>query len=375
MMIYLDYPASTPVEPEVQQFQNKVENQFFANTESRHELASQANRFYQRLEKEIEKMISPQFTYTFTSGATEANNMGIKGLIKRRKQQGKTILVLPIEHASVNETVKQLKEEGMNIQYLSVDHRGIVKLDELRAQLNSDVNMIIAMSINNEIGVVQPYKEIRELINELSPKTLFFSDCVQALAKFDVDYDVFDAFSASSHKLYGPKGIGLLAIKKNLAYVSDRVGGKHQESRRAGTIPTPLIAGMTKAIDLIVKKQKEDFLYVSNLYCQLEKELSERGFVTRVYDEYQSPFIFSCYHLGLKAIPLQKILSDKEIYIGTQSSCSEGANKQSAILTAIGLSSDAAGSVIRIGLSPKTTQEEITILINEIDIALEKYSV
>lgn len=374
-MIYLDYPASTPVELEVQQFQNKVENQFFANTESRHELAFQASRFYKRLEKEVEKMISPNFTYTFTSGATEANNMGIKGILKRRKQIGKTILVSPIEHASVNETVKQLKEEGMNVQYLPVDSRGVIKLDVLQEQLNTDVNMVIAMCVNNEIGTLQPYKEIRELIDEKAPQALFFSDCVQAVAKFDIDYDVFDAFSASSHKLYGPKGIGFLAIKKDIPYVSDRIGGKHQESRRAGTIPTPLIAGMTKAIELITKKQEADFAYVVNLYNKLDDALSKRGFVTRKCDEYQSPFIFSCYHLGLKAIPLQKILSDREIYIGTQSSCSEGANKQSAILTAIGLSQDAAGSVIRIGLSPKTAEEEIETLIKEIDIALEKYSV
>lgn len=374
-MYYFDYPASTPIDPTVQKFQNEVENMFFANTESRHAFASKSSRFYHRLELEISQMLSNEFNFTFTSGATEANNMGIQGLLKKRKQKGNTVLVLPIEHASVLETMKKLKEEGMNIQYVPVNNRGIIELETFKSMLNSDVNMVIAMTVNNEIGAIQPYKEIRQLIDMYAPKALFFSDCVQALGKIRLDFTVFDAFSASGHKLYGPKGIGLLAVKKNLVYTSDRIGGKHQEGRRAGTIPTQLIAGLTKAIELSVKACETNFEYVSKLYTKLDQALSERGFVTRLLDESQSPFIFSCYHLGIKALPLQQYLSDNDIYIGTQSSCSEGANKQSAILTAISLSQEAASSVIRIGLSPKTTEEEIAVIISKIDEALKKYSV
>lgn len=374
-MYYFDYPASTPVLFEVQKFQNEVENMFFANTESRHALAAKSNRFYKRLEEEIVRMLSDQFNYTFTSGATEANNMGIQGLLKKRKQKGNTVLVLPIEHASVLETMKKLKQEGMNIQYVPVDTRGVVQLDVLGEMLNTDVNMVVAMTVNNEIGVIQPYEQIRELIDTKAPEALFFSDCVQALGKFDIDFNIFDAFSASSHKLYGPKGIGLLAIKKSLVHESDRIGGKHQEGRRAGTIPTQLIGGLMKAIELSVKSCSENHEYVSELYTQLETEMKQLGFVTRPLDCVQSPYIFSCYHLGIKALPLQQYLSDNDIYIGTQSSCSEGANKQSAILTAIALSQEAASSVIRIGLSPKTRQEDLHVLVSKISEAIQKYSV
>lgn len=375
MFYYFDYPASTPVDSAVQQFQNEVENAFFANTESRHALATKSNRFYRRLESEVGKLISDAFNYTFTSGATEANNMGIQGLLKKRKQKGNTILVLPIEHASVLETMKKLKEQGFNVQYVPVDSRGAVQLDVFESMLTSDVNMVVAMTVNNEIGVIQPYVQMRQLIDKHAPEALFFSDCVQAVGKFKIDFTVFDAFSASSHKLYGPKGIGLLAIKKGLVHESDRIGGKHQDGRRAGTIPTQLIAGLTKALELSIGSIDHNHAYVTGLYKRLETELGEVGFVTRPLDELQSPFIFSCYHTGIKALPLQQYLSDNDIYIGTQSSCSEGANKQSAILTAIALSAAAASSVIRLGLSPKTTDDELTVLISKIKEALTKYSV
>lgn len=374
-MSYFDYPASTPVEAEVQKFQNEVENTFFANTESNHALAMKAKRFYQRLEKELENLISPNFTYTFTSGATEANNMGIRGLLKKRKHKGNTILVLPIEHASVVMVIKQLIAEGFHIQYIPVNQRGIVELDEFKTMLNDDVNMVIAMYANNEIGVIQPYQEMRQFIDRYAKTALFFSDCVQGLGKFDINFDLFDAFTASAHKLYGPKGIGFLAVKKDLTYESDRLGGKHQEGRRAGTIPTPLIAGMVKAIQLTVLQRDEQKTYVVDLYESLQKQLVQRDFIVRKLDESQSPYIFSCYHTGIKALPLQQYLSDNGIYIGTQSSCSEGANKQSAILVAIGLSKTEASSVIRIGLSPKTTKVELEKLISKIDEALLKYGV
>lgn len=374
-MYYFDYPASTPVLFEVQKFQNEVENIFFANTESRHALAAKSSRFYHRLEAEITQMLSDEFHYTFTSGATEANNMGIQGLLKKRKQKGNTVLVLPIEHASVLETMKKLKQEGMNIQYVPVDTRGIIQLEALKEMLNDDVNMVVAMMVNNEIGVIQPYKEIRKLIDTHAKEALFFSDCVQAVGKFKLDFTVFDAFTASSHKLYGPKGIGLLATKKALVHESDRIGGKHQAGRRAGTIPTQLIGGLMKAIELSTKSCDQNEAYVSALYTQLATEMTKMGFVTRPLDEAQSPYIFSCYHVGIKALPLQQYLSDNDIYIGTQSSCSEGANKQSAILTAIALSPEAASSVIRIGLSPKTTQADLQVLVSKIDEAIHKYSV
>lgn len=374
-MFYFDYPASTPVDLEVQKFQNEVENTFFANTESRHALAFKSSRFYHRLEEEIKGLLSPEFNYTFTSGATEANNMGIRGLLQKRKQKGNTVLVLPIEHASVLETVKQLKEQGMDVQYVPVDKRGVIQLDVFNEMLNSDVNMVIAMTVNNEIGVIQPYKEIRQSIDMYAPDALYFSDCVQAVGKFEIDYTVFDAFTASAHKLYGPKGIGLLATKKELSYTSDRIGGKHQEGRRAGTIPTPLIAGLVKAVEVSQTKKDAASAHVTRLYSVLVDELGARGFVTRPLDDAQSPYIFSCYHLGIRALPLQQYLSDNDIYIGTQSSCSEGANKQSAILSAIALSNEAASSVIRIGLSPRTTDEEIQTLIAAIDEALKKFGV
>ena len=334
-----------------------------------------AKRFYQRLESELENLLSSNFTYTFTSGATEANNMGIQGLLQRRKHKGNTILVLPIEHASVLMIMKKLASQGFNVQYVPVNNRGIVDLEQLKLLLNDDVNMVVAMYTNNELGVLQPYKQIRQYIDMFAKEALFFSDCVQGIGKFDIDFDVFDAFTASGHKVYGPKGIGFLATKKQLVFEPDRLGGKHQKGRRAGTIPTPLIAGMVKAIQLIVANRNEQNSAVWNMYQQLEIEFKNRGFITRELDEMQSPYIFSCYHTAIKALPLQQYLSDNEIYIGTQSSCSEGANKQSAILIAIGLSQKEASSVIRIGLSPRTREQELEKLITKIDEALLKYGV
>lgn len=372
-MLYFDYPATTPIDEEVLKSQVEVSKSFFANTESNHALGQRSKRLLLHLQEELERMIGGNFEYIFTSGATEANIIGLNSLAKKNKSKGTRILYLSIEHASINATIEKLQGEGYSVEKIAVDKKGVIDFEKFVKQLSSDVILCSIMAVNNEIGSIQDLTKVKNLMEIHAPHGTLFSDCVQGIGKVKIDFNSIDAFSMTAHKIFGPKGVGILAIPKGMKIQSDRVGGQHQNGHRAGTIPLPLCVACVKSIQKMFEEFEVINLQMIEKFNYTITKLNEIGMHSQTFTSNQSPYIISTYSEKIRAIPLQQYLSDLEIYVGTQSACSEGANKQSHVLKAIGLPTENAQNVIRIGIAPQTTFEEIDILIDAIQKGINQF--
>ncbi len=378
--IYLDHAATTPVAPEVLEAMIPYFNELYGNASSLHSFGREAKVAIEDARSKVARLINaePSEIY-FTSGGTESDNLALKGIALRNKTRGNHIITSNFEHPAVLETCKALAKQGFEVTYLPVTRDGLVETETLRAAIRKDTILISIMHANNEIGTIQPLKEIGKIANE---KNIYFhSDGVQTVGKIPVDVKALgiDALSISGHKLYGPKGIGALFVRKCAKIESIQQGGGHEGGLRSGTENVPGIVGLGKAADLA----NETMSIESKRLTALRDRLKD--FVLgRIDDSWLNGHpnlrLPSNLNFGFRYIEGESLilyLDSKGIAASTGSACSSKKLTASHVLIAIGLAPEECHGSLRITLGRNNTRDDIDFVgqaIEESVIRLRKMS-
>lgn len=357
-MIYFDNAATTKVYQEIIDSFNSALVNYIGNSSSVHKEGIKALE----LEKKATRQIASFFNcdeneVIFTSGATESNNLAIKGVSLRYKNRGKHIITTKIEHLSVLNTFKQLEDDGFEVTYLDVDSNGLVSLDDLKNSIRDDTILVSIMTVNNETGSIQDIEGIAKLLKNY-PKIHFHSDATQAIGKIKVNYDDVDLITLSGHKIHSFKFSGLLIKRKSTDLVPLIVGGGHQNNLRSGTTNVPLEVCLSKAIRLSFVNQEKNYQKVCKLRDYFFEKLSSiDGVKFNSYKE-GSPYIIS-FSTDKKASVVAEALSNREIYVSTKSACSSKKESFSYVLEAMGKDKWVISNSIRVSFDENNTLEEI----------------
>ena len=372
-LIYMDNAATTPVYPEVYEAMKPYFDEVYGNPSAVYTFAGKAGRAVDDARQTIASVINakPEEVY-FTSGGSESDNWAIIGAAEGNCHKGKHIITTKIEHHAVQNTCKYLEKHGFEVTYLDVDRYGRVSPKDVALAIRPDTILISVMTANNEIGSIQPIEEIGNIAGKHG--VLFHTDAVQAMGhiKIDVEKMNIDMLSASAHKLNGPKGVGLMYVRKGIAIPSFIHGGAQERGRRAGTLNVPGIVGFATAARMAEESMTERSQYVTGL---------RDYFIDRVINEIDGsrlngdrinrlPNNVNLSFLGINGETLLIILDQNGICASSGSACSSGSLDPSHVLTAIGLSSQEAGSSLRFTLSEKNTRDEIDYTIDIIKKAL-----
>ncbi len=375
-ILYLDYNSTTPVAPLVLKDMLPYFTEHFGNAASRtHAYGWIAEEAVKKARKQTADIFNcEENEILFTSGATEAINLAIKGVYEAYSTKGKHIIVLTTEHKAVLDTCKHLESLGAEITYLPVMNDGLVDIELIRSAIRPDTLLVCAMYANNETGVIQPIDKIAEIIHE--KKSLLFCDATQAFGKINVDVQECgaDLMCLSAHKFYGPKGVGALFVRRKnprVTLIGQIDGGGHERNLRSGTLNVPGIVGMGAAAELAKKNLWENASHMSSLRSKLEQVLTENDCAT-VNGNIKSrlPNTTNLCFRGIKADEL--ITKLPGIALSTGSACSSALQEPSHVLLAMGLSEKDAYSSVRISLGTKTKAEEIQICGTQIMAAVEK---
>jgi len=372
--IYMDNHATTPVDPRVLEAMLPYFTQTFGNAASRtHVFGQEAAAAVERARKQIACLInaSPQ-EIVFTSGATESDNLAIKGLARMHRQEGKPgshIVTLPTEHKAVLDSCSRLEKEGFEVSYVPVGADGLVDFGELESAINERTILISVMAANNEIGVLQPIREIGELCHERG--VLFHSDAVQAIGKIPVDAQAMnvDLISITAHKIYGPKGVGALYVRDGkpevrLAPLID--GGGHELGMRSGTLNVPGIVGLGKACELCMEEMAEESRRLITLRDRLKDGIQSRLEGVRVNGSMERRLPQNL-NLSFDGVEGEALLTGLDgVAVSSGAACRSLASESSYVLRALGMSEDRAQSSIRFGLGRFNNQEEVDYVIDRV---------
>lgn len=372
---YFDHAATTQIKREVLEEMLPFLDEEYGNPSSIHLKGVEAKEAVEVARKKIaENIHANQNEIYFTSGGTEADNMAIKGYARANKKRGNHIITTKIEHKAILETCKMMEEEGFEVTYLNVDSYGRINLQELKDSIKNTTILISVMFANNEIGTIQPIKEIGEIAKE--HKIAFHTDAVQAIGteKINVDELNIDMLSMSAHKFYGPKGIGALYIKKELDFQSIIHGGSQEQKKRAGTENVANIVGMSKALELAVKNREAYNYKMEELNKIFLKEIKEKikGIKLNGHPTKRLKGNINLSIPNIDAESLLLLLSERGICISTASACNSNSRKISHVLKAIGLTEEEAKGTIRITFGEENTQRDIEILIKNLKELIEK---
>lgn len=367
--IYLDYNSTTPVDPRVLEEMLPFFTEKFGNASSiSHTFGWEAEEAVDIARERVADLIGASTTeITFTSGATEAVNLAIRGLCKANQEKGNHIITCATEHKAVLDTCENLEQEGFSVTYLPVDEFGSINLNELENSITEETILISLMHSNNEIGTIHPLKEISKITQKKGIPLM--SDATQSVGKIPVDVKDLgvDIIAFSSHKLYGPKGAGALYINKdNKPELSPIItGGGQEKGVRPGTLNVPGIVGFGKACEICANEMEEDSNRLSPLREQLETKLLEMdGVKLNGASKNRLPYMTNISFQNIDSSHLLRRL--KNLAISQGSACTSSTHKPSHVLKAIGLSDQRALSSIRIGLGRFTTKEEVEIAIHTI---------
>lgn len=376
-MIYLDYNSTTPVDSRVLEAMLPYFNQKFGNAASKtHSFGWIAEAAVEKAREQVAKLINAtSHEIIFTSGSTEAINLAIKGVFENYSSKGNHIITVSTEHKAVLDTCKYLESKGARIIYLPVTKEGILDPEVLEKNISEKTILVCVMYANNETGVIQPDISILSKIAH-SKGALFFSDATQAVGKINVNVEEcgIDLLCLSAHKLYGPKGVGVLFVRRKNPRVmlSPLIhGGGHERALRSGTLNVPGIVGLGMACEIAEKEMQEDALRVSRLRAVLEQSLLESGNVfVNGSIKHRLPNTSNLSFHNLKADSLIAKLSD--IALATGSACTSAIPEPSHVLKAMGISDEMAFSSVRFSLGKYTTQEEIEEASEKIKNAIKR---
>ena len=375
-MIYLDYSATTPVDYSVIDTYSMVCKNYIGNPNSLHRLGMEAKKLIDASTKQIADIFKvKESEIIYTSGASEANNLAIKGVAFKYQNRGKHIITTPLEHSSIIAPLNYLQQNGFEVDFVSLDENGLVDLDNLEELIRDDTILVSIASVNSEVGVRQDLKKISEVVRKHN-KVIFHSDVTQSIGKEYVDFSLLDMASMSCQKFFGMKGIGCLYKREKLLIEALIHGGKSTTIFRSGTPATPLIASFAKALRLVYDDFSKKNLYVTDLNKYFIDKLKKLN-VHINSNKYCLPQIVNVSLFDIKPETMQHALEEYDIYISTQTACSTG--DYSKAVYAVTKNKDYASHSIRISLSYKTTYEEIdefiekfSYLINKLNIRGEK---
>nr|WP_304621573.1 IscS subfamily cysteine desulfurase [Rufibacter sp. LB8] len=374
--IYLDNNATTPMDPRVLEAMLPYFTNHFGNAASRnHPFGWAAEEAVDYAREQIAALINcdPK-ELIFTSGATESDNLAIKGVFEMYASKGNHIITATTEHKAVLDTCKHIEKIGGQVTYLEVDEKGLINLQELEAAITDKTILISIMYGNNEVGVLQSIKEIGEIAKKHG--VLFFSDATQAVGKIPVDVkaDGIDLMAFSGHKMYGPKGVGALYVRRKnprVKVTAQMDGGGHERGMRSGTLNVPGIVGLGKACEICRTDMASDTARIIAMRDRLERELlqMEESYLNGS-KEHRLPHVSN---ISFKYVEGEGLMMGiKDLAVSSGSACTSASLEPSYVLKAMGMSDDLAHSSLRFGLSRFTTDEEVTFAINHVKEAVTK---
>jgi cysteine desulfurase len=375
--IYLDNHATTPMDPRVLDAMLPYFTKYFGNAASRnHEFGWIAEQAVDKARKQIADLIGANSKeIIFTSGATESDNLAIKGIAEMYAEKGNHIITAATEHKAILDTCKKLEKQGFRVTYLPVKGDGLIDLDMLRESITDKTILVTIMYANNEIGVVQPIAEIGKICRERG--VLFHTDAVQAVGKVpvDVNRDNIDLMSMSAHKMYGPKGVGALYVRRKAPRVqltAQMDGGGHERGMRSGTLNVPGIVGLGEACEICRKDMPEESKRLQYLRDKLRNRL-EAG-LDEVYLngswEHRLP---NSLNLSFAYVEGESLLMGiNDVAVSSGSACTSATLEPSYVLKALGLGDDIAHSSIRFGIGRFNTEEEIDYVADKLVTVVTK---
>ena len=369
--IYLDNNATTPMDPRVLEAMTPYFLEDFGNAASRnHPFGWKAEEAVDYAREQVAKLIGADpKEIIFTSGATEGDNLGIKGVYEMYASKGNHIITATTEHKAVLDTCKHIEKTGGEVTYLEVKADGLIDLKELEAAIKPTTILIAIMYANNEIGVIQPVKEIGAIAKKNG--VLFFTDAVQAVGKIPVNVikDGIDLMAFTAHKMYGPKGVGALYVRRKnprVKVTAQMDGGGHERGMRSGTLNVPGIVGFGKACEICMNEMEIDTKRISILRDKLETELMklEEAYINGS-KEHRLPHVTN---ISFKHVEGEGLLMgfNKNIALSSGSACTSASLEPSYVLKALGLGDDLAHSSLRFGLGRFTTEDQIDYTIKAI---------
>jgi len=368
--VYLDYNATTPCDERVLEAMLPYFTRHFGNAASRtHVYGWQAAEAVDYAREQVARLIGAEpKELVFTSGATEAVNLAIKGVFDSYAFKGNHIITCVTEHKAVLDTCAHIEKMGAEVTYLPVNNQGLIDIAELKAAIKPDTILVAIMYANNETGTIQPIRAISQVAKEHG--ILFFSDATQAVGKIPVHIlnDGIDLLACSAHKLYGPKGVGALFVRRKNPRVklsAQMDGGGHERGFRSGTLNVPGIVGFGKAAELCLQEMVEESARLQALRDKLEKELLQtESTAVNGSVEFRLPHVSNISFQYAEGEALM-MGSNKDIAVASGSACTSASLEPSYVLKALGLEDDIARSSLRFSLGRFTTEEEI-------DYAIEK---
>lgn len=361
--LYLDAQATTPLDPRVLDAMLPYLTYQYGNPHSRtHSYGWESEKAMEKARQQVAELIgADKKEIIFTSGATESNNISVKGVARFYKSKKRHIITTQTEHKCVLDSCRALENEGWEVTYLPVQKSGIISLSDLEAAICPDTALVSIMMVNNEIGVIQPIKEIGALCRER--KVFFHTDAAQAVGKIPIsvqDLNV-DLLSVSGHKLYGPKGVGCLYVRRRPRVRVEALmsGGGQERGMRSGTVPTPLVVGLGAACEIAMSEMEYDHAWITKLSDMLVESITSRmKHIVRNGDPLHA--YPGCINLSFAFVEGESLLMAlKDVALSSGSACTSASLEPSYVLRAIGAEEDLAHSSIRFGIGRFTTEEEV----------------
>ena len=368
--IYLDYQATTPVDPRVLEAMMPYFTTKFGNAHSRsHSYGWEAEEGVEKARAQVAKLIgADEKEVIFTSGATESNNLAISGVAEFYKDRKNHIVTTVTEHKCVLDTCRHLEQKGFEVTYLPVQKNGLVDLEVLRNAITDKTVIVSIMAVNNEIGVIQPLAEIGKICRE--KKAFFHTDAAQAAGKIALDVEAMniDLMSISGHKIYGPKGIGALYVRRKprVRLVPLIVGGGQERGFRSGTLPTPLCVGLGEAAEIAMNEMEGEAKRLTKLQARMLKGLQDR--LPEIFVngdlEHRIPGNLNISFAYVEGESL--MMGIKNLSVSSGSACTSASLEPSYVLRALGVDEELAHTSLRIGLGRFTTEHEVDTAVDEL---------
>jgi len=369
-MVYFDNSATTMVDDRVLETFNKVCVNYPGNSNSIHSLGIKSKELEEYATSKIASLLGVKSSEViYTSGATESNNMVLKGVCSKYKSRGNHIITSYLEHSSILETVKYLEDKGFIVDYVNVKEDGLIDLDHLKELINDKTILVSIAAVDSELGVKQNINDISKIVRGY-PKCYLHIDATQAIGKIKVDFDDIDFLSMSGHKIFGMKGIGLLLKRENIVIDNLIHGGKSSTDYRSGTPALPLICSLMKTLEIIIPMVEDNYNYVEKLNKSITQYISKYDGVHINSTENSIPYIINFSVKGIKPETFIHAMEEYDIYISTRSACST--SDISRAVDSIYHNSEIASHSIRVSLSYKNNMEEVKMFNEAFDKVYNK---
>lgn len=374
--IYMDYQATTPTDPRVVEAMLPFFTTKFGNPHSRsHSFGWEAEEAVEQARKQVAQVLNAEAKeIIFTSGATESNNMVIKGIAQFYGDKKNHIITIATEHKCVLDACRHIEQSGFKVTYLPVQPNGIIDLELLKNSITDKTVLVSVMAVNNETGVIQPLKEIGKICRERG--VFFHSDIAQGFGKIPIDVNEcnIDLASISAHKIYGPKGVGALYLRRRPRVRLSPIinGGGQERGMRSGTLPTPLVVGFGKAAELAKAESAKDYQHIKNLFdkflAAIRQEIKDVYLNGDKNERYPGNLNLSFAYVEGESL----ILAIKDLAVSSGSACTSASLEPSYVLRAMGVDEETAHTSIRFGIGRFTTEAEIDYAVALIIAKIDK---